>query len=899
MRAVPVSRAGSLTVAEVEGALVTSAAGLDGDEVARRRTEVGPNAVRTHQVNAWRILAGQLRSPLLVLLAGTAVLSVFLGNGTEAVIIAVILTASVGLGFANEYRAARAAEALHRLMRHTATVVRGGRTALVDVVDLVPGDVVRLDAGQVVPADVRLVECAALECDESVLTGESMPVAKEPGPVPDGTPLAALTCCAMMGTVVHAGWGTGVVVATGSSAEFGRIALELGEREPETAFQVGLRDFSGLLLKVALVLTGLILVTNLLLHRSLIDSLLFSLAIAVGMTPQLLPAVVSTSLAIGSRRLAAKKVLVKRMVCIEDLGDLDVVLTDKTGTLTEGRISFVGAVGVDDRPGAAADRALAFGRLAVDLEDDAGAAANPLDAALTAATAAPAVVRRLGLLPFDSERRMTTVLVDVPGSGPTLVSKGAPESLLVRCVDVPPEAAATMERHFRAGDRLVAVASRPAPGLTVLTAGDEQGLCLAGFLVFLDKAKATAGPGLQRLAGLGIEIKVVTGDNPLVAEKVGAEVGLVSGGTLLGADLERMDDAALPAAASTVGIFARVTPEQKARLVRAVRGKGRSVGFLGDGVNDALALHAADVGISVDTGTEVAKDAADIILLEKDLDVLADGVAEGRRIFANTLKYVLMGTSSNFGNMFSAAAASAVLPFLPMLPGQILLNNLLYDTGQLSIPTDRIDPEQARVPAHWDVAQIRRFMLFFGPLSSLFDFLTFAVLLGPFHAGPPLFRTGWFVESMATQVLVIFVIRTRRTPFWRSRAAWPLTLASFGVVAVATVIPYLPFAGVLGFVAPPAGLLLAVAVMAVVYLALADLAKRFFYAELAGPVPERWRGKPERIHRRASRFSHAGPVLDAGKVAGASVAAGARRARPPRAPRHRPARGPSAGRRTG
>ena len=854
-----------MTADQVLSMLGTSAAGLDVGEATARASKVGPNAVRTHHSSAWELLARQLRSALLLLLAGTALVSMFLGNTADAVIIGAILTASVGLGFFNEYRAARAAEALHEAMRHTATTMRNGRAEPVDVTGLVPGDVVWLSVGQIVPADVRLLESAWLECDESVLTGESMPVEKGTAPVPDTTPLAGLACCALMGTVVHAGSGTGVVVATGGEAEFGKIALGLGERQPETAFQVGLRGFSVLLLRVAAVLTALILVSNLLLHRPLIDSLLFSLAIAVGMTPQLLPAVVSTSLAIGSRELTRKKVLVKRLVCIEDLGDLDVVLTDKTGTLTEGRISFVEAVGADDSGGEAGQRAFRLGRLAVDIEGgDGGTAANPLDAALAAATtdgtAERDVVTRLGLLPFDSERRMTTVLVDLPGEGPTVISKGAPEAVLARCVDIPSLARATMEIHFRAGDRLVAVASRGAAGRTELTAGDERDLHLAGFLVFLDQPKTSALQGLKRLVDLGITVKVVTGDNALVAEKVCEEVGLASGGTLAGSDIEGMDDASLVDAVATTGIFARVTPEQKARLVRAARRQGRSVGFLGDGINDALALHAADVGISVDTATEVAKDAADIILLEKDLDVLAEGVAEGRRIFANTMKYVLMGTSSNFGNMFSAAAASAVLPFLPMLPSQILLNNLLYDTGQLSIPTDRVDTEQLRAPAHWDVGFIRRFMLFFGPLSSLFDFLSFAILLGVFHAGPDLFRTGWFIESMATQVLVIFVIRTRRSPFWNSRPGRLLLVASLAVVLLAVLIPFSPVSGLLGFVQPPGVLLLVIAVMTLAYLALVDVAKRVFYAEVEHIPAERRRGGPDRVHRRAARFSHGGPL---------------------------------------
>jgi Mg2+-importing ATPase len=862
-----VGQAAVMPAEAVLQALGSRAFGLRADEVVERALRFGPNAVRTHRTRAREVLAHQLHSALLLLLAGTAVVAAFLGNTTEATIIAAILAASIGLGFTNEYRAALASEALHEQMRHTASVVRDGAAQTVDVTALVPGDVVNLHMGQVVPADLRLLDAAGLECDEGVLTGESVAVEKSPDAVAAGTVMAALRSCALMGTVVHAGTGTGVVVAIGGRAEFGRIALGLGESQPETAFQTGLRDFSGLLLRVAAVLTGLILAANIALHRPLIDSLLFSLAIAVGMTPQLLPAVVSTSLAIGARQLARRQVLVKRLVCIEDLGDLDVMLTDKTGTLTDGRVSFVGALDATGGTGDQSQRALRLGRLAVD-EPAQGAGTNPLDAALLAAEtpSLSAPVSRLAALPFDHERRMTTVLVDLPGEGVHIVAKGAPEAVMARCVDVPSAAHEAMERYFGAGNRLVAVASRPAPDLAGLAPSDERQLQLDGFLVFLDEPKTTASIALGRLAALGITVKVVTGDNPLVAETVCRQVGLSSPGTLTGTDVDGMDDARLAAAVTGAGIFARVTPEQKARIVRATRANGRAVGFLGDGVNDALALHAADVGISVDSATDVAKDAADIILLQKDLDVLADGVAGGRRIFANTMKYVLMGTSSNFGNMFSAAAASAVLPFLPMLPSQILLNNLLYDAGQLTIPTDRVDEDQLVAPAHWDIAFIRRFMLFFGPLSSLFDFLTFAVLLGAFHAGPPLFRTGWFVESMATQVLVIFVIRTRRSPFWRSRTGRPLLVSSLAVVVAAAVLPFSPAAGLLGFVAPPLHLLLTLAVMAGVYLALVDTAKRVFYAEPERIAPPRRRGRPERIHRRAGRFSHNGPLASVGQA---------------------------------
>ncbi|MGZ4569896.1 MAG: magnesium-translocating P-type ATPase [Blastococcus sp.] len=846
--------------------LASSPSGLEPAEVQRRRALYGPNAIRTHHAQPFAILGRQLRNAVLILLAVTATVSFFLGQRTDTAVIGLILVASVGLGFFNEYRAERATEALHSQVTHRTSVRRAGQTLQIDVTDLVPGDIVRLVLGEIVPADLRLLETVGLQCDESVLTGESLPVDKGTDPVAAGAALGDLDSCALMGTVVHSGSATGVVVATGARAEFGRIAIGLGERQPETEFQIGLRHFSVLLLGVAAVLTSLIFVANLLLQRPLIQSLLFSLAIAVGITPQLLPAVVSTALATGSRQLARIKVLVKRLVSIEDLGDMDVLVTDKTGTLTEGRITFTAAL---DPGGAPAPEVVRLGLLATetDLSDPGAAAAagNPLDAALWAAAgdAPDSLVgcKRLGLLPFDHERRMTSAVVQEPDGDRRLVVKGAPESVLARCRAVPPGATSLLEAQFAAGSRVVAVAVRAAPDHDVPMTADEQDLTLAGFLVFLDPPKISAAASLQRLASLGVTVKVCTGDNPLVAQEVCARLGLTAGRAYTGADLGGMDDEAFDTAARTGIVFARVSPEQKSRLVTALRRQGHAVGFLGDGVNDALALHAADVGISVDTATDVAKDAADVILLEKDLGVLADGVMAGRRIFANTIKYVLMGTSSNFGNMFSAAAASAVLPFLPMLPSQILLNNLLYDAGQLTIPTDHVDPEQLHAPSHWDIASIRRFMLFFGPISSLFDFLTFALMLGVFQASAGEFRAGWFAESLATQTLVIFAIRTRRSPFTRSRPSRPLLIACLTTVAVGAVLPQSALAGILGFTPLPTGFFLALAAMVLGYLVLIELAKRVFYALPETRLPHRrGRGHGHRLQRRAARFSVPAPL---------------------------------------
>lgn len=711
------------------------------------------------------------------------------------------------------------------------------------------------------PADLRLLATAGLECGESVLTGESLPVAKDTAAVPAGTALADLADCALMGTVVHSGSGRGVVVATGAEAEFGKIAAGLSGHQLETEFQVGLRRFSMLLVYVAGALTTSIFIINVALHKPLIDALLFSLAIAVGITPQLLPAVVSTSLAAGSRRMSRRKVLVKRLVCIEDLGDVDVLFTDKTGTLTQGRIGFMRAVPCADVP---AEEVLRLGLLCTEADvDDQGrpVGGNPLDAALWDSPAAAAQCpllsgwKRAGVLPFDHERRMVSVTVTDTADDTVLITKGAPEAVLGRCVEVSGPVRQALDAEFAAGNRVVAVASRHAEADPSLTAADEHGLRLAGLLVFLDPPKPDAAEALGRLDTLGVTVKIVTGDNPTVAAKVCHDLGLADARALTGTDLDAMDDEQLAAAIPDTTVFARVSPEHKARIVRLQRRTGGDVAFLGDGVNDALALHAADVGISVDSATDVAKDAADVILMEKDLGVLADGVAEGRRIFANTIKYVLMGTSSNFGNMFSAAGASLFLPFLPMLPSQILLNNLLYDTSQLAIPTDEVDEEQVRRPAHWDIAFIRRFMICFGPISSLFDFATFAVMLWIFHAGPAEFRTGWFVESLATQTLVIFAIRTRRTPFWRSRPSLALTLAALGVVAVGAALPATPLAPVLGFQLLPAGFFAAVAAMVVVYLFLVEIGKRIFYRSTGPSARPQPTPGHRHLRRRAARFS--------------------------------------------
>ncbi len=851
--------------------LGSSEDGLTPQDAARRLAEVGPNALRSHGASAWRVLANQLRNPLLPLLVIAALVSGFTGQVTDAGIIVVMAFLSVGLGFFNEFRSEKAVEELHEQVRHRATAVREGRHTTIDVTELVPGDVVLLSVGDVVPADVRLLAVDRFECDEAVLTGESLPAEKQVAPVEHATSPIDLPPCAFMGTVVRSGTARAVVVRTGSGTRFGAIAMRLGERHPETAFQRGLRDFSKLLVRVTALLVIAIFVVNLVVGRPLIDAVLFSLAIAVGLTPQLLPAIVTISLSVGAQRMARRSVLVRRLVAIEDFGNIEVLFTDKTGTLTEGRITFREAVGPVGEPD---ERAFLLGLLCTDvvIEDGVPTGGSPLDQALWVAPGATedrtSAWRRVDEAAFDYERRMMSVLLDGP-DGRLVVTKGAPESVLAVCRNIPASAREIVDREFSAGSRVVAVATRDGAGLAAVEPEDERDLTLAGLLTFVDPVKADAAASLARLAGLGIGVKIVTGDNERVAQKLCADLGLAPGRTISGRQIDGMPDEELAAAIGSTIVFARVTPEQKSRIINLAREHGRVVGFMGDGVNDAVALHDADVGISVDSATDVAKDAADILLLRKDLGTLADGVVEGRRVFANTVKYILMATSSNFGNMFSAAGASAFLKFLPMLPSQILLNNLLYDTSQTTIPTDRVDEEMLARPSQWDTHFIRRFMLFFGPISSLFDFATFGVMLLVFHAGESLFQTGWFVESLSTQTLVIFVIRTRRVPFFRSRPSTGQLIATLSCAGAGVVIPYVaPVAHLFGFRPLPVTFLLIVVVFVVVYLTLAEVGKAYFFRTAPRGWPRLARQRTaerRRVEKVRSRWSR--PAFVAAEIA--------------------------------
>jgi Mg2+-importing ATPase len=818
--------------------------GLTSTDAAERLERGGANELVSSRRTALSVLLAQVRSPLLGLLLVAACVSIAVGELTGGSIIVAILVLSVALGFFNEYRSEQTLASLRSRTGRRATVVRNGNAAEIPASELVPGDVCLLQTGDVVPADLRLLDAAELTIDEAALTGEAYPAEKEAAAT-GAAPGAVYGGCAYLGTVVRGGRGTGVVALTGMATRLGSVAGGLEERQPPTAFQRGLTSFAGLLAKVTAVLTVFIFVANTALGKPPLNALLFSLAIAVGLTPQLLPAIVSVSLSTGARRMAKRSVLVKRLVSIEDLGDADILFTDKTGTLTVGEIGLREAVAPD---GAPAPELIRLGLLCSELSFEHGGTplGNTLDLAIWGALE-PGVaeaelqgVRRVATLPFTFERRRTSVVLDSKEPR-RLLCKGAAEEVLARCTSARiggktlpltagrAEVDATLGRLLDAGHRLLALAERPVLAHASYHENDEQELVLLGFLVFADPPKPDAAKSIARLQRLGIELKVVTGDNERTAAHVCAQVGLPVKGVALGDDLAGLSEAEVSALVARTTVFARVSPEQKAILVTAAQRNGDDVAFLGDGVNDAVALHRADVGISVDTAVDVAKEAADVVLLEKSLGVLADGVTEGRRIFANTTKYVLMGTSSNFGNMFSAAGASLFLSFLPMLPSQILLNNLLYDCSELTIPTDRVDEELLARPEHWDVGFIRRFMIFFGPISSAYDFITFGVMLWVFNAGPELFHTGWFVESLATQSLVVFVIRTRRVPFFHSRPSRPLLLATIAVALTGVLLPYSPVAGALGFRTLPWTFLVFLVVMAATYLAVTEIAKAYFY----------------------------------------------------------------------
>jgi Mg2+-importing ATPase len=841
-----------LSIADLERELAARDTGLGAAEAAARLARYGPNLLgRRRRLSLPLKFLRRFANPLVLILLAAAGVAALTGDLASFVIIAVIVLISAVLDTAQEFRAEEAAEHLRASIGLTEQVLRDGREVTLPTRELVPGDVVLLAAGDLVPADGRILEARDLFLDEAVLTGEPYPLEKHA--VPEGIAgpdLADAANAVFMGSSVMNGSGRVLVYATGLRTELGQISSTLRRAPPPGALDEGTHRFGMLIVRLTQVLVLFVLLVNLLFHRPLLESFLFAMALAVGLTPELLPMIVSVTLARGAIRMARAQVIVKRLGAIHDLGSMDLLCTDKTGTLTEARIRLMRQVSLT---GADFPKAGGLGLLNSRLQSG---LRSPLDTAIVEAGLPEGLGwRKLDEVPFDFQRRRVSVLVEHDGQR-LLITKGAPEDVLRLATrfeepggDVPhpldaaaqATAAATLAALGEQGFRALGVAWREiAPDRSQMAIADERDLVFAGFLVFSDPPKAGAGSAIAALAANGIAIKILSGDNELVVQHVCRELGIAVAGMLTGADIDGLSDEALAARLAEVTLFCRVTPVQKNRVILALKRRGHVVGYLGDGINDAPSLHSADVGISVDSAVDVAKDAADIILLQRDLHVLEHGVAEGRRAFGNIMKYVMMATSSNFGNMFSMAGAALILPFLPMLPVQILLNNLLYDISELSIPFDRIDAEAAERPEHWDVRFIRDFMLVLGPVSSLFDFLTFGVLLLIFHADEPLFQTGWFIESLATQSLVIFVLRTRHSPL-RSYPHPLLAASSLGIVAAAVTIPFTPLGTWFGFVTPSASFLLAIAGLVVAYLLLAQAAKAAFYrlrspSRIGGPA---------------------------------------------------------------
>jgi Mg2+-importing ATPase len=806
---------------------------LTSEEARKRQKTYGPN--ETTGVKRRSGLVQFLRlflNPLVAILLLAAIVSAILGDRINArIIIAIVLLSNI-LNFVQTSRSQNAVEHLRAGVAPRATVLRDGTWIEVPRHDLVPGDMIRLLAGDLIPADARLVQATDLHVQQAALTGESLPVEKSADDLAAATEgIAEAHNRVFLGTSVVSGTATALITATGRQTAFGDIAQRLASRPPQTEFERGIKGFGMLIMQTVFFLVLFIFLVGILGHHQPFETVLFAISLAVGLTPEFLPMITTVTLGQGALRMAKHKVIVKHLEAIQNFGSIDILCSDKTGTLTSGETQLEGYLDLQREP---SDRVLLFSYLNSAYETG---IRSPLDAAiLQHGRVDMAGYSKVGGIPFDFERRRLSVIVWHEDSC-FLITKGAPEGILPLCsaYEVNGESLA-LDSKVRTtcvqisqdlsaqGSRVLAVAYCRVSQQTTYRKTDEQGLVLLGFLTFADPPKPDVAEVLQALKSDGVQVKILTGDNELITRHVCQQVGLDGGRIVLGGELEHMSDAALAQVARQVNIFARVSPAQKNRIILALKSHKHVVGYIGDGINDAPSLHAADVGISVSTGVDVAKDAAAIILLEQSLQVLHNGILEGRKAFGNVIKYLLMGTSSNFGNMFSMAGAYVFLPFLPMLPTQILLNNFLYDLSQVTIPTDNVDQSYIKKPQHWDINLIRKFMIFIGPVSSIFDFLTFFLLLQIFHAGAMLFHTGWFVESLATQTLVLFIIRTAGNPL-RSRPSRPLTITTLVIVALGIVLPYTPLAGPLGFTPLPALYFLFLVVMTTVYLLLVQLVK--------------------------------------------------------------------------
>lgn len=813
--------------------------GLTNSEAATRLKQYGPNVFHPERKHAALLqFLSKFKNPLVIILLAASALSAFTGGVTNFIIISLMVVMSVTLDFIQEYRTGKEAEKLRQLVTVHVQALRDGKSQEIPLPSLVPGDVVLLAAGDLIPADGRLLEAKDFFVNQALLTGEPYPVEKKPGELPVTDEILSATNTVLRGTSVISGTATVLICETASNTLLGDIAASLIAKAPPTAFEQGTRRFGLLIMRLTIFLVLFVLLVNAYYQRPWLESFIFAIALAVGLTPELLPMIVSVTLARGAQRMSTKKVIVKQLASIQNLGSMDVLCTDKTGTLTEAKIRLERHV---DALGNENERIIEWAYLNSYFET--GLKSSLDDAILEHKNIDTTSWRKIDEVPFDFERLRVSVLVD-NGQKRMLVVKGAPEDILRLCTTyeggsdtnlLPLDDAAMTSLQTlydslgKDGFRVLGIAWRQvANDYPHAVVNDEAKLVFSGFAAFLDPAKKSAKQALADLADSGVSIKVITGDNELVTKHICSHLALPITGILTGADLLKMDDQALVGQVENVNLFCRMNPAQKNRIILALKRRGHTVGYLGDGINDAPSLHSADIGISVDSAADVAKDAADMILLEHDLKALQSGVIEGRRTFSNIMKYIMMGTSSNFGNMFSMAGASLFLPFLPMLPTQILVNNMLYDISEIPIPLDNVDEEDLARPRQWDINFVRKFMLIVGPISSIFDFLIFFVMIKVFQAGEALFHTGWFIESLATQVLVIFIIRTRKNPLKSYPNPW-LTTCSLVVVVVAVMLPFTPLGMSLGFVAPPLLFFLILTSMVVLYLFMVEAVKQWFY----------------------------------------------------------------------
>jgi Mg2+-importing ATPase len=815
--------------------LHSSPQGLTTPESQKRLIQYGANSLKQkRKSHTFSLLLNQFKSPIILILMGAAILSSFLGDTINSLIILAIVLFSGLLGFWQERGAADAIAKLLAMVEVKARILRDGKLKDIPLDEVVPGDIVQVSAGDNIPGDCLILESQTLSIDEATLTGETYPVAKNVGVLPTETGLSQRTNSLLIGTHVVSGSATAVVVHTGKMTEFGKISERLKLRPPETEFETGIRKFGYFLLEITLTLVALIFAANVYLQRPVLDSFMFSLALAVGLTPQLLPVIVSINLAHGAKQMAKKQVIVKHLPAIENFGSMNVLCSDKTGTLTDGQVNIKSALDVN---GQESDRVLFYAYLNAAMESG---YINPIDEAIRSHKSFDiSAYQKLGEIPYDFNRKCLSILL-AKGDEKLLVTKGSLINILDICTDVEQEEGKTIELapmrsqiQQRAEDlgsqgfRILGVAYRQ---LTTdkLDPKDETNLTFLGYLALYDPPKSDIKGTIADLARLGVTLKMITGDSHAVATSIAQQVGLEQTKVLTGSDLQKMSAGALLHQVDQVNVFAEVEPNQKERIIVALKRSGNVVGYLGDGINDASALYAADVGISVDTAVDVAKEAADIVLMQKDLNVLLGGIKSGRTTFANTLKYVFMATSANFGNMFSMAGISLFLPFLPLLPKQILLTNLLTDFPEMTIASDRVDREQVSKPRRWDIRFIRNFMLVFGLLSSVFDYLTFAALLFLLHADQAQFRTGWFMESVISASMIVLVIRTHQS-ILKSRPSRPLFFATIIIVIITLIFPYTPIAGILGFEPLPLEFLLVLALIVGLYIFCAENVKRVFY----------------------------------------------------------------------